>query len=165
MTGGGLAPNMCIYIYIDAFRYAWQVTSLCSNPVLSDKFPSVYHWYIFLANLNHINPKVVCNNMTNDMDILRISVPAVEVKWITHWSRMTHKCVNKLTITGSDNGLSPDRRQTIIWTNPGIFFIEPLGSNFSEILRNSYIFIQENPFWNVVCEMVAILSRPPCVHT
>ena len=29
--------------------------------------------------------------------------------------------------------------------------------------RNSYIFIQENPFENVVRKMAAILSRPQCV--
>ena len=46
---------------------------------------------------------------------------------------MTHKCVNKLTIIGSDNGLSPDRRQAIIWTNAGILLIEPSGTNFTEI--------------------------------
>ena len=44
-------------------------------------------------------------------------------------------CVSKLTIIGSDNGLSPDRRQAIIWTNDGILLIGPLGTkNFSEIL-------------------------------
>ena len=47
---------------------------------------------------------------------------------------MTHICVSKLTIIGSDNGLSPDRRQAIIWTNAGLLLIEPLGTNFSEIL-------------------------------
>ena len=31
------------------------------------------------------------------------------------------KC--KLTIIGSDNGLSPGRRQAIIWTNAGILLI------------------------------------------
>ena len=31
------------------------------------------------------------------------------------------------------------------------------------INRNSYIFIQENPFENVVWKMAAILSRPQCV--
>ena len=35
-----------------------------------------------------------------------------------------------------DNGLSPGRRQAIIWTNAGIFLIGPLGANFSEILIN-----------------------------
>ena len=47
---------------------------------------------------------------------------------------MTHICVGKLTIIGSDNGLSPQRRQAIIWTNAGILLIGPLGTNFSEIL-------------------------------
>ena len=53
---------------------------------------------------------------------------------LTHWGRVTHICVSKLTIIGSDNGLSPGRRQAIIWTNPGILLIGPLGTNFSEIL-------------------------------
>ena len=47
---------------------------------------------------------------------------------------MTHICVGKLTIIGSDNGLTPERRQAIIWTNDGILLIESLGTNFSEIL-------------------------------
>ena len=53
---------------------------------------------------------------------------------LTHWGRVTHICVGKLTIIGSDNGLSPQRRQAIIWTNAGILLIGPLGTNFSEIL-------------------------------
>ena len=53
---------------------------------------------------------------------------------LTHWGRVTHICVSKLTIIGSDNGLSPGRRQAIIWTNAGILLIRPLGTNFSEML-------------------------------
>ena len=53
---------------------------------------------------------------------------------LTHWGRVTHICVSKLTIIGSDNGLSPGRRQAIIWTNAGIMLIRPLGTNFSEML-------------------------------
>ena len=56
------------------------------------------------------------------------------VPFLTHWGRVTHICVNKVTIIGSDNGLAPGRRQAIIWTNAGIFLIGPLGTNFSEIL-------------------------------
>ena len=52
---------------------------------------------------------------------------------LTHWGRVTHKCVSKRIINGSDNGLSPGRRQAIIWTNAGILLIGPLGTNFSEI--------------------------------
>ena len=47
---------------------------------------------------------------------------------------MTHICVSKLTIIGSDNGLSPDRRQATIWTNAGLLLIGHLWTNFSEIL-------------------------------
>ena len=53
---------------------------------------------------------------------------------LTHWGRVTHICVIKLTIIGSDNGLSPDRRQAIFWTNTALLLIGPLGTNFSEIL-------------------------------
>ena len=53
---------------------------------------------------------------------------------LTHWSRVTHICVGKLTNIDSDNGLSPERRQAIIWTNAGILLIGPLGTNFSENL-------------------------------
>ena len=51
-----------------------------------------------------------------------------------------HICVSKLTIISSDNGLSPDRRQAIIWTNVGILLIEPLGTYFSEILIQIHAF-------------------------
>ena len=32
---------------------------------------------------------------------------------LTHWGQVTHMWVGDLTITGSDNGLSPGRRQAI----------------------------------------------------
>ena len=38
-------------------------------------------------------------------------------RYLTHWCRATYICVGKLTIIGSDKGLSPGRRQAIIWTN------------------------------------------------
>ena len=41
---------------------------------------------------------------------------------LTHWGRVTHICVRKLSIIGSDNGLSPGRHQAIIWTNDGILW-------------------------------------------
>ena len=53
---------------------------------------------------------------------------------LTHWGRLTHICVSTLTIIDSDNGLSPGRRQAIIWTNAWILLIAPLGTNFNEIL-------------------------------
>ena len=59
---------------------------------------------------------------------------------LTHWGRAMHICVSKLTIIGSDNGLSPGRRQAITWTNDGILLIGPLGTNFSEILSKIHTF-------------------------
>ena len=52
------------------------------------------------------------------------SLTAVE---LTHWGRVTHICVSKLTIIIG-------RRQAIIWTNAGILLTRTLGTNFSEIL-------------------------------
>ena len=46
---------------------------------------------------------------------------------------MTHISVSKLTIIGSDNGLSPGRRHAIIWTNAGLLLIRPLETNISDI--------------------------------
>ena len=53
---------------------------------------------------------------------------------------MTHKYVSKVTIIGSDNGLSPDRHKANIRTNAGRLLIRPLGTNFSEILIEILIF-------------------------
>ena len=58
----------------------------------------------------------------------------VDVKLLTHWG------VGKLTNIGSDNGLSPGRRQAIIWTNAEILFKGPLGTNFSEMLIEIHTF-------------------------
>ena len=59
---------------------------------------------------------------------------------LTHWGPVTHVCVGKPTIIGSDNGLSPEWRQAIIWTDAGILLIGPLGTYFSEILTGIQTF-------------------------
>ena len=64
----------------------------------------------------------------------------IDLKRLTHWGRATHICVGKLNTIDSDNGLSPGRRQAIIWTNAGILLIGPLRTNFSEILIGIQIF-------------------------
>ena len=62
---------------------------------------------------------------------------------LTHWGRVTHICVDSLTIIGWYNGLSSGRCQTIIWTNTGILLFGPLGTNFSEILIRIHKFAFE----------------------
>ena len=77
----------------------------------------------------------------------------------THWGRVTHICGGKLNIIGSDNDLSPERRQAIIWTNDGMLFIGPLGTNFNEIL----IEVQTFSFEKMRLEMPPGIWRPFCL--
>ena len=72
---------------------------------------------------------------------------------------MTHICVSKLTIIGSDNGLSPGRRQAIVWTNAEILLIEPPGTSFSEIL----IEIHTISFKKMQLKMSSVKWRPFCL--
>ena len=78
---------------------------------------------------------------------------------LTHWGRVTHICLSKLAIIGSDYGLAPGRRQTIIWTNYGILLIGPLGTNFSEIL----VGIQTFSFKKMHLKMSSTKWRPFCL--
>ena len=78
---------------------------------------------------------------------------------LTHWGRRTHICVAYLTIIGSDNGLSPSRRQVIIWTNAGILLIRPFGTYFSEIL----ITIETFSFKKMHLKISSAKWRPFCL--
>ena len=78
---------------------------------------------------------------------------------LTHWGRVTHICVSELTIISSDNGLSPGRRQAIIWTNDGILFIGPLGTNVSE----SLIEIQTFSLKKMHLKMSSAKRQPFCL--
>ena len=63
------------------------------------------------------------------------------IQFSTHWGRVTHLCVSKLTIIGSNNGLSPGRRQAVIRTNAGILLLRPLVTNFNEMLIEILTFL------------------------
>ena len=78
---------------------------------------------------------------------------------LTHWGRVTHICVGKLTIIDSDNGLSPERRQAIIWTNAGILLIGALGTNVSEILIKICTFSLKK----MLLKMSSGKRRPSCL--
>ena len=79
--------------------------------------------------------------------------------YLTHWGRMTHLCISKVTSIASDNGLSPGRRQAIIWNNAGILLIGPLGTNVSEIL----IAIQTFSLKKIRLKMSSAKCRPFCL--
>ena len=78
---------------------------------------------------------------------------------LTRWGRVTHICIGNLTIIGPDNGLSPGRRQAIIWTNAGILLIGPWGRNFSEILIGIHTF----SFKKIHLKMASAKWRPFCL--
>ena len=81
------------------------------------------------------------------------------VSRLTHSGRVTHICVSKLTIIGSDNGLSPGRRQAIIWTNAGILLIGTLGTDVSEILVKTCTFSLKK----MLFKMLSGKRRPSCL--
>ena len=60
------------------------------------------------------------------------NVENISIWWHHHVNSLRPS--GKLIIIGSNNGLSPGRRQAIIWTNIGILSIGPLATNFNEIL-------------------------------
>ena len=85
-------------------------------------------WY------NQIKLYCISNGHAAIWNVTRFQLLRHTLLCLTHWGRVTHICVSKLTSIGSDNGLSPGRRQAIIWSNAGILLIRPLGTNFSEFL-------------------------------
>ena len=60
------------------------------------------------------------------------------INYLTHWCWVMHICVSKWTIIGSNNGLSPGRRQAIIWTNAGILTIGPLWKQSSVQFKSEF---------------------------
>ena len=90
---------------------------------------------------------------------------------LTHWGRFRHKCVNKLTIIVSDNGLSSSRHQAIIWTNAVILLIRTLGTNLSEISIEILTFLFKKKIskvsperWWPSCIGLSVLTQYPEVN-
>ena len=77
--------------------------------------------------------KVIGLTMQIGNDLVVASNYTGEWLSLTHWGRVTHICVSDLPDIGSDNGLSPGRRQAIISTNAGLLLIRTLWTNSSEI--------------------------------
>ena len=76
---------------------------------------------------------------------------------LTHWRWVMHICISKLTIIGSEYGLSAGH-QAIIWNIAGILLIFPLGANFSEI----FIKIHTSSFKKRHLKMLSVKCYPFC---
>ena len=99
---------------------------------------------------------------SNHNHYIFIAISVIHSGWLTHWGRVTHIYVSDLTIIGSDNGLSPGRHQTIIWTNAWILLIWLLGTNVSEILIKIHTFslqIMSSGNWRPFCLGLNVLSK------
>ena len=118
------------------------------NTVVPGIFSNLYKCWL---NFNEILKGESLGNITKIHNCIRYQS-------LTHWGRVTHICVSKIIIIGSDNGLSPDRRQAIIWTNAGILLIGPWGTNFSEIST----VIQTFSFKKMHVKMSSAKWRPFC---
>ena len=116
----------------------------------------------FIRNAQDISPWF--NLKITDLRIqLDIFLPGANK--LTHRGRVTHICIRKLAIIGSDNGLSPVWCQAIIWTNLWNIVNWTTGNKLQwSLVLNLYIFIKENAFENVVWKIAAILSQPQCVN-
>ena len=76
---------------------------------------------------------------------------------LNHWGWVTHKCICKIIINGSDNGLSPSGHQASISINAAILLILPLGTNFKWNFDRNHL---RKSFENVVWKIAAILCFP-----
>ena len=111
----------------------------CTWHLFWDCIVSLIHWYLIFRYMQYA--LINC------------------IKQLTHWGRVTHLCVGYLIIIGSDNSLSPGRRQAIIRSNAGILLIRTLGTNFSEILSKIHTF----SFKKVHFKMSYAKWRPFCL--
>ena len=91
-----------------------------------------------------LSPKYSIRNRSISWMLMAWLLVSPDHRWywlyLTHWGWVTHICISKSSIIGSDNGLSPGRRQAIIWTNVGILLIGLLRTNLSEILIKIHTF-------------------------
>ena len=128
---------------------------LCDNMVpslfrLTTKTTKAPHYWLFAMIVHHRPMDSHYKSFKYHGGIIKDT----SIWALTHWGRVTHICVVKLTIIGSDNGLSPGRRQAIIWTNTGILLIGPLGTNFG---------IQTSSFKKMHSKMSSAKRRPFCL--
>ena len=101
----------------------------------------MYYWFKFASKID-----VQIGSMSPHLPARLLCWAAACKKFVmlTHWGPVTHICVSNLTIIGSDNGLSPSRRQAIIWTNAGILFSEILFEVLTFSFKNMHLKMSGN---------------------
>ena len=138
---------LTLLLHCNNSSYSWLKSINEINKNMSINCESYY-----LHSLTHI----IHQRKSSEMVVKYYCLPQ---QFLTHWGRVTHICIGKLTIIGSDNGLSPDRRQAIIWTNAGILLNRTLGTNFSDFLGE----IRAFSFKKMHLKMPSGKLRPSCL--
>ena len=100
---------------------------------------------------------VISGNIPRNINIQTLQKGRLTLN-LTYWGRVMHICIGKLTIIGSDNGLSPGWCQAIIWSNAGILLIRTLGTNFSDFLSQNRAFSFKKMHWQMSRK-----RRPSCL--
>ena len=83
----------------------------------------VYFWEIWQCLKRGPHHDNCLNKPLGNTELILIFLPK---RWttttllLTQWGRVTHTFLSNLNIIGSDNGLLPDRHQTVNWTDAGI---------------------------------------------
>ena len=111
-------------------RHFWH--SLISYPIslINDHYVVMWQWRQSLCA--SFGSSFTCQPVAkNHHRAVSLILPRTPYAWasnsgilcLTHWGRVTHIWVSKVTSIGSDNGLSPDWHQAIVWTNSEILLI------------------------------------------
>ena len=141
------------WVYIDSYMFHHGVFFFCFFFVFCQvKYTKIQSWFKRITTRQDVLVSY------RSVSTLRSSL-CWQLNALTHWGRVTHICASELTIIGSDNGLSPGRRQAIIWNNAWLLLIEPSGTNFSEIS----IGIQTFSFKKMHLNMSSAKWRPFCL--
>ena len=108
-------------------RYKYETAQRSSEHILCHIYCTSGWWIWDLAQprIHHVyrgSYKEVDRHF-DGLDEIPMCLDIRDLIYLTHWGRVTYIGVSKLTIIGSDNGLSPARRQAINWINAGILLI------------------------------------------
>ena len=171
-------PCAGVRIYRPLKFQKWQISSIYS--VVYDQYENVLSRHVPVLLLRHMVVVLVqcllscynirictifhCRSLSTCINLQSAKNQSHSTcVCITHWRRVTHICVGNTTIIGSDNGLSPGRRQAIIWTNAGILSIGPLGTNFGDNLIEIHVSSFKKMHLKMSSGKWRPFSRPQCV--
>ena len=130
------------------FAFVWMIKYF-----MWPKIPVMFYDILIFCWCSLLTLKTTVSNKD------KYRIPTWCGSYLTPWDRVRHICFSKRTIISSDNGLSPGRRQTIIWTNAGKLLFGPPGTNFSEILIEIHTF----SFKKMYLKMLSGKWQPFCL--